>query len=63
MKDSEISSSYFPGAAVVMKVRLKFRKYKEVTAASKEFVPFVIEAQGKWGCNAREIFKPMPRFR
>ena len=27
VKDSKISSSYFPGAAAVMKARSKFRKY------------------------------------
>ena len=53
----EITSSYFHCAAIVMKARSKFRKYKEVIAASKEFVQFVIETQGRWGFHAREIFK------
>ena len=57
VKDSEITSSYFLGAAAVIKYRSKFRKYKEVIATSKEFVPFVIETQGRWGFHAREIFK------
>ena len=47
VKESEITLSYFPGAAAVMKARSKFRKYKKVIAASKEFVPFVIETQGR----------------
>ena len=57
VKDPEISSSYFPGAAAVIKAKSKFTKYREVVAASKEFVPFVIETQGRWGFHAREVFK------
>ena len=52
-----MSSSYFPGAAAVMKARSKFTKYKSGIASSKEFVPFVIETQGRWGFHAREVFK------
>jgi hypothetical protein len=28
-----------------------------VIASVKEFVPFVIETQGRWGFHARELFK------
>ena len=57
IKNCELSSSYFPGAAAVIKARQKFSKYKRVIASTKEFVPFVIETQGRWGFHAREIFK------
>ena len=57
VKNSELSSSYFPGAAAVIKARQKFSKYKRIIASTKEFVPFVIETQGRWGFHAREIFK------
>ena len=57
VKNSEMSSSYFPGAAAVIKARSKFSKYKKVIASAKEFVPFVIETQGRWGFHAREFFK------
>ena len=57
VKDSELSASYFPGAAAVLKARSKFAKYKKVIATSKEFVPFVIETQGSLGFHAREFFK------
>ena len=49
--------SYFPGAAAVMKARSKFTKYRKAIATVKEFVPFVIETQGRWGFHARELFK------
>jgi len=57
VKNSELSSPYYPGAAVVMKARSKISKYEEVIATSKEFVLFVIETQDRWGFLAREIFK------
>ena len=57
VKDSELSASYFPGAAAVLKARSKFAKYKKVIATSKEFVPFVIETQGRWSFHAREFYK------
>ena len=57
VKDSELTVSYFPGAAAVSKARSKYTKYKKVMAVSKEFVPFVIETQGRWGFHAREFFK------
>ena len=49
IKDLELTTSYFPGAAAVMKARSKFMKYRGVMAPSKEFVPFVLETQGRWG--------------
>ena len=57
IKDLELTSSYFPGAAAVKKARSKFAKYSGVMAQSKEFVPFVLETQGRWGFHAREFFK------
>ena len=54
---SEISLSYFPGAAAANKAKSKLRKYNRVISASKELVPFVIETQGRWGFPAREFFK------
>jgi predicted GH43/DUF377 family glycosyl hydrolase len=57
IRGSCLSSVYFPGAAAVIKARQKFSKYKRVIASTKEFVPFVIETQGRWGFHAREIFK------
>jgi hypothetical protein len=57
IRNSELSMSYFPGAAAVMKARSKFTKYRKAIAAVKEFVPFVIETQGRWGFHARELFK------
>ena len=57
IKDSKLTTSYFPGAAAVFKARSKFSKYKKVMPASKEFVPFVIETQGRCGFHAREFFK------
>jgi hypothetical protein len=57
VKNHELSSSYFPGAAAVMKARHKFSKCKKVIASVKEFVPFVTETQGRWGFHARELFK------
>lgn len=53
----DILSSYFPGAAAVIKARSKLCKFNAVIAASREFVPFVTETQGRWGFLAREIFK------
>jgi len=53
----EVSHSYFPGAAAANKAKSKLRKYNRVIAASKDFVPFVIETQGRWGFPAREFFK------
>ena len=53
----DLSSSYFPGAAAVIKAKSKLRKYKAVVAAFKEFIPFVIETQDRWRFHAREIFK------
>ena len=46
VKNSVLSSSYFPGAAAVMKARSKFSKYQKVIFSVKEFVPFVTETQG-----------------
>ena len=43
VKNNELASSYFPGAAAVIKARSKFSKYKKSIASVKEFVPFVIE--------------------
>ena len=59
IKDLELTSSYFPGAAAVKKARSKFAiaTYRGVMAQSKEFVPFVLETQGRWGFHAREFFK------
>ena len=57
VKENKLSSSYFPGATAVMKARSKFSKYKKAIASVKEFVPFVIETQGRWGFHAREFFK------
>jgi hypothetical protein len=57
VKNNQLASSYFPGAAAVLKARTKFSKYKKVIASVKEFVPFVIETQGRWGFHARELFK------
>jgi hypothetical protein len=54
---TDLSPSYFPGAAAALKARSKLRKYNQVIASAKEFVPFVIEAQGRWGFPARQIFK------
>ena len=54
---SEISPSYFPGAAAAIKAKSKLRKYNQVIASAKELVPFVIETQGRWGFPARENFK------
>ena len=54
---TDLSSSYFPGAAAALKAWSKLRKYNQVIASAKEFVPFVIEAQGRWGFPARQIFK------
>jgi len=54
---TDLSPSYFPGAAAAIKARSKLRKYNQVIASAKEFVPFVIEAQGRWGFPARQIFK------
>ena len=54
---TDLSPSYFPGAAAALKARSKLRKYNQVIASDKEFVPFVIEAQGRWGFPARQIFK------
>jgi hypothetical protein len=59
VKNNELVSSYFPGAAAVIKARSKFSKYRKVIASVKEFVPFVIETQGRWGFHAREFFKSM----
>ena len=52
----QLHDSYFPGAAAAFKARSKLRKYNKVIAALKEIVPFVIEAQGRWGFPASEIF-------
>ena len=57
VKGSEISHSYFPGAAAAIKAKSKLRQYNQVIASAKELVPFVIETQGTWGFPAREIFK------
>ena len=57
VKNHESSLSYFPGATAVMKARSKLSKYKKAIASVKEFVPFVIETQGRWGFHAREFFK------
>ena len=55
---SDVSLSYFPGAAAAIKAKSKLRKYNKVIAASKELVPFVIETQGtRWGFPAQEFFK------
>ena len=40
-----------------MKARSKFRKFKKFIATPKEFVPFVIETQDRWGFHAREVFR------
>ena len=62
IKDFELRAPYFPGAAAVSKARSKLTKYKKVMAASKEFFPFVIETQGRWGFHAREFFNlSMPK--
>ena len=47
VKGLDVSSSDFPGAAAVIKARSKLRKYEAVIAASKDFVRFVIETQGR----------------
>ena len=57
VKNNELASSYFPGAAAVIKARSKLSKYRKAIASVKEFVPFVIETQGRWGFHAREFFK------
>ena len=57
IKNNELARPYFPGAAAVLKARTKFSKYKKAIASVKEFVPFVIETQGRWGFHARELFK------
>ena len=59
IKNNVLARSYFPGAAAVLKATrtTKFSKYREAIASIKEFVPFVIEAQGRWGFHARELFK------
>jgi len=44
-KGSDVSSSYFPGAAAVIKARSKLRKYKAIIAASKDFQR--LETQGR----------------
>ena len=49
--------SYFPGAAAVIKARTKFSKYRKAIATVKEFEPFVIKTQGRWGFHAGELFK------
>ena len=55
---ADLAPSYsFPGAPAAFKARSKLRKYNQVIAASKEQAPFVIEAQGRWGFPARDIFK------
>ena len=54
---SEVSLSYFPGAAAANKAKSNLRKYNKVISAAKELVPFVIETQGRWGFPAREFFK------
>jgi len=57
VNNNELTFSYFPGAAAVVKARSKFSKYRKAIASVKEFVPFVIETQGRWGFHAREFFK------
>ena len=57
IKSNKLTRSSFPGAAAVLKARTKFSKYKKAIASVKEFVPFVIETQGRWGFHARELFK------
>jgi hypothetical protein len=47
VKNNELVSSYFPGAAAVIKARSKFSKYRKVIASVKEFVLFVIETKGR----------------
>ena len=54
---TDLSPSYFPGAAAAIKASSKLRKYNQVIASAKEFVPFVKEGQGRWGFPARQIFK------
>jgi len=57
IKNNVLARSYFPGAVAVLKARTKFSKYRKAIVSIKEFVPFVIEAQGRWGFHARELFK------
>jgi len=54
LRGSGLSSSYFPGAASVIKAKHKWDKYRFLMKNSQQqLVPFVLEVQGRWGRSAR----------
>ena len=56
VRGNDLTSTYFPGAtAAALKARAKHKNYRPVLQATEDFVPFVIETQGKWGFQAWEI--------
>jgi hypothetical protein len=52
-----LAEKYFPGIAAAMAAQRKVTKYKDAIHDHHKFYPFVIEALGRWGHEARLVFK------
>ena len=52
-----IAEKYFPGIAAALAAQGKHAKYKDFIHDQHKFFPFVIETLGRWGHEARLVFK------
>ena len=52
-----LADKYFTGIAAALAAQGKYTKYKEAIREHHKFYPFVIEALGRWGHEARLVFK------
>jgi len=58
LRGSGLSPAYFPGAASVIAAKRKWDKYRFLLKGpQQQFVPFVLEVQGRWGDCVRQLFK------